>query len=100
MLVFIGLCWSSLCVVKCAKEFLTVFLLIIAASLSLICANSVNPCGVCWTKQLLLIHIWCLRLDWTGLLNPDNEDCNYQRTTSKQVHSPLVQLTIFLPCVW
>lgn len=57
-------CWSSFHREKCAKECLMVFWLTLAGS-----ADSdrlAEPCSFCCIELLLLIHVWCLQLDWTA----------------------------------
>jgi hypothetical protein len=50
-------------------------------------ATAIDSCLVFaeWTRLQLMIHVWCLLVDW----NSDYEDWNHpQRTISKQVHRP------------
>ncbi|EDM08705.1 similar to RIKEN cDNA 3110040N11, isoform CRA_b [Rattus norvegicus] len=75
---------------KCTKELLVVSWLLLAAS-----TNShklMEPCSFPWIKPLLLIHVWCLLVDWTA----DNKDWNHPKelvlnmsTTSASCFFPL-----------
>ena len=89
---------SDLCLLwlyreKWTKEFLVMLWLLLATS-----ADS------CWLAESwgffriksLLVHIWCFASD----LNCSSCWLESPERTSKQVHIPLVLLTIFLPYLW
>jgi hypothetical protein len=62
---FAGLHWSPLRREKLTKELLAVFQPMLAISADP--ADSEEPCDFCWIELLLLlIHVWCLLLDWAA----------------------------------
>jgi hypothetical protein len=67
------------------------------------------PCCFFWVELLLLIHEWCLQVDWATTANSyelncwcsDNKDCNrLQRTIFKQIHTPFALLTFSFYYFW
>ena len=98
--VFAGLCLLWLHSGKCTRELLIVFQLLLAVS--------ADSClGVSYGSSCCYSGFCVYRLDWTAIIDLDSMFClvlliswqqrleSPQRITSKQVHIPLVILTIF-----
>jgi hypothetical protein len=62
--------------------------------LQLTSADLEEPCRFCWIVPTLLVHVWCLLLNWTADIQTVKSQ-SPQGTISKQVHNILFLLTFF-----